>query len=253
MSATDVALLRPPSGLWGYNVQATDAAMELIERLRESTRLRLVSDVPLGAFLSGGVDSSGVVAMMAGLMDDPVKTFAIGFGGGEDELGYAQAVADRYHTNHTAERTSVDYLDTIDEQAAIFGEPFADTSAVPTGRVSELARRGVTVALSGDAGDELFAGYRRYRFHMAAQGMRARIPDGIRQFIPGRFKVLGTDGFGRSDYRRKLRSFFEVDRRHVALAALKALADDQMIPAARVSEAIARYEIDPEGPNPARS
>jgi asparagine synthase (glutamine-hydrolysing) len=165
-----------------------DAAMELIERLRESTRLRLVSDVPLGAFLSGGVDSSGVVAMMAGLMDDPVKTFAIGFGGGEDELGYAQAVADRYHTNHTAERTSVDYLDTIDEQAAIFGEPFADTSAVPTGRVSELARRGVTVALSGDAGDELFAGYRRYRFHMAAQGMRARIPDGIRQPL---FDLLG--------------------------------------------------------------
>jgi asparagine synthase (glutamine-hydrolysing) len=165
-----------------------DAAMELIDRLRESTRLRLVSDVPLGAFLSGGVDSSGVVAMMAGLMDDPVKTFAIGFGGGEDELGYAQAVADRYHTNHTAERTSVDYLDTIDEQAAIFGEPFADSSAVPTGRVSELARRGVTVALSGDAGDELFAGYRRYRFHMAAQGMRARIPDGIRQPL---FGLLG--------------------------------------------------------------
>jgi asparagine synthase (glutamine-hydrolysing) len=165
-----------------------DAAMELIERLRESTRLRLVSDVPLGAFLSGGVDSSGVVAMMAGLTRDPVKTFAIGFGGGEDELGYAQAVADRYHTNHTAERTSVDYLDTIDEQAAIFGEPFADTSAVPTGRVSELARRGVTVALSGDAGDELFAGYRRYRFHMAAQGMRARIPDGIRQPL---FGLLG--------------------------------------------------------------
>ena len=70
-----------------------DAVAELIERLRESTRLRLVSDVPLGAFLSGGVDSSGVVAMMAGLIDDPVKTFAIGFGGAEDELGYAQAVA----------------------------------------------------------------------------------------------------------------------------------------------------------------
>jgi asparagine synthase (glutamine-hydrolysing) len=166
-----------------------DAAMELIGRLRESTRLRLVSDVPLGAFLSGGVDSSGVVAMMAGLIQDPVKTFAIGFGGNEDELGYAQAVADRYHTNHTAELAAgVDYLDTIDRQAAIFGEPFADTSAVPTGRVSELARRGVTVALSGDAGDELFAGYRRYRFHMAAQRMRARIPDGIRQPL---FGLLG--------------------------------------------------------------
>jgi len=163
-----------------------DAAMELIERLRESTRLRLVSDVPLGAFLSGGVDSSGVVAMMAGLIQDPVKTFAIGFGGAEDELGYAQAVADRYHTNHTAELAAgVDYLDTIDRQAVVFGEPFADTSAVPTGRVSELARRGVTVALSGDAGDELFAGYRRYRFHMAAQGMRRRVPDAIRHPLFG--------------------------------------------------------------------
>jgi asparagine synthase (glutamine-hydrolysing) len=167
-----------------------DAATELIERLRESTRLRLVSDVPLGAFLSGGVDSSGVVAMMAGLIDDPVKTFAIGFGGAEDELGYAQAVADRYHTNHTAELAAgVDYLDAIDRQAVIFGEPFSDTSSVPTGRVSELARRGVTVALSGDAGDELFAGYRRYRFHMAAQGVRGRIPDAIRRPL---FGLLGS-------------------------------------------------------------
>jgi asparagine synthase (glutamine-hydrolysing) len=167
----------------------TDAAMELIERLRESTRLRLVADVPLGAFLSGGVDSSGIVAMMAGLIDDPVKTFAIGFGGTEDELGYAQTVADRYRTNHTAELAAgVDYLDTIDRQAMVFGEPFADTSAIPTGRVSELARRGVTVALSGDAGDELFAGYRRYRFHMAAQGVRGRIPDAIRRPL---FGLLG--------------------------------------------------------------
>ncbi len=165
-----------------------DAAAELTERLREATRMRLMSEVPLGAFLSGGVDSSGVVAMMAGLMADPVKTFAIGFGGSADELGYAQAVADRYHTNHTAERSAVDYLATIDEQAAIFGEPFADSSAIPTGRVSELARRGVTVALSGDAGDELFAGYRRYLFHMAAQKLRARIPDGIRQPL---FGLLG--------------------------------------------------------------
>jgi asparagine synthase (glutamine-hydrolysing) len=166
-----------------------DAAVEFIERLRESTRLRLVSDVPLGAFLSGGVDSSAIVAMMAGLTSEPVKTYAIGFGGGEDELPYAQAVADRYHTDHTAERSIVDYLDTIDEQAAIFGEPFADSSAIPTGRVSELARRGVTVALSGDAGDELFAGYRRYRFHMASQKLRARMPDGIRKPL---FGILGS-------------------------------------------------------------
>jgi len=162
-----------------------EAAEELITLLREATRLRLVSDVPLGAFLSGGVDSSGVVAMMAGLTSDPVKTFAIGFGGAADELVYAQAVADRYHTDHLAERSSVDYLDSIDEQAAIFGEPFADTSAVPTGRVSELARRRVTVALSGDAGDELFAGYRRYRFHMASQKLRGLLPDSVRRPVFG--------------------------------------------------------------------
>jgi asparagine synthase (glutamine-hydrolysing) len=183
-----------PSRYWTLRfdprpMNEADAAAEFIERLRESTRLRLVSDVPLGAFLSGGVDSSAVVAMMAGLTSDPVKTFAIGFGGSEDELGYAQAVADRYHTSHTAECSIVDYLDTIDEQAAIFGEPFADSSAIPTGRVSELARRGVTVALSGDAGDELFAGYRRYRFHTATQNLRARIPDGIRGPL---FGILGS-------------------------------------------------------------
>lgn len=170
-------------------MEERDAAAELIDRLREATRIRLVSDVPLGAFLSGGVDSSAVVAMMAGLGGEPVKTFAIGFGGGEDELPYAQAVADRYHTDHLAERSTVDYLAAIDGQAAIFGEPFADSSAVPTGRVSELARRRVTVALSGDAGDELFAGYRRYRFHMASQRLRGRMPAMIRQPL---FGLLGA-------------------------------------------------------------
>jgi len=183
-----------PSRYWTLRfaprkMNENEAAEELITLLREATRLRLVSDVPLGAFLSGGVDSSGVVAMMAGLTPDPVKTFAIGFGGSEDELRYAQAVADRYHTDHLAERSSVDYLDTIDEQAAIFGEPFADSSSVPTGRVSELARRRVTVALSGDAGDELFAGYRRYRFHMATQRLRGLVPDSIRRPL---FGFLGS-------------------------------------------------------------
>jgi pyruvate dehydrogenase E1 component len=79
------------------------------------------------------------------------------------------------------------------------------------------------------------------------------IPDGIRPYVPARYKALGTDGFGRSDYRRRLRSFFEVDRYHVAVASLKALADDQLLPSRRVTEAIAKYGIDPEGPNPARS
>jgi pyruvate dehydrogenase E1 component len=88
---------------------------------------------------------------------------------------------------------------------------------------------------------------------IAATDYIKAIPDGIRPFVRARYKALGTDGFGRSDYRRKLRSFFEVDRYHVAVAALKALADDQLLPAKRVAEAIERYKIDPEGPNPARS
>jgi pyruvate dehydrogenase E1 component len=88
---------------------------------------------------------------------------------------------------------------------------------------------------------------------IAATDYIKAIPDGIRPFVRARYKALGTDGFGRSDYRRKLRSFFEVDRYHVAVAALKALADDQLLPAKRVAEAIKRYKIDPEGPNPARS
>lgn len=186
--------LPEPQRYWTLRFQPTpmteaDAEAELIARLREATKLRLVSDVPLGAFLSGGVDSSGVVAMMAGLEDEPVRTFAIGFGGPEDELDYAKAVADRYGTRHVSERSTIQYLDTIEAQAAIFGEPFADSSAVPTGRVSELARRAVTVALSGDAGDELFAGYRRYRFHMAAQRMRGMLPGALRQPL---FGMLGA-------------------------------------------------------------
>jgi len=186
--------LPEPQRYWTLRFNPTpmaeaDAAAEFIDRLREATRLRLVSDVPLGAFLSGGVDSSAVVAMMAGLDSEPVRTFAIGFGGAEDELGYAQAVADRYGTHHTAERSAVQYLETLDDQARIFCEPFADSSAVPTGRVSELARRAVTVALSGDAGDELFAGYRRYRFHMAAERLRGLLPGGLRQPL---FGMLGA-------------------------------------------------------------
>ena len=87
---------------------------------------------------------------------------------------------------------------------------------------------------------------------IAATDYMKAIADGIRPYVPARYKVLGTDGFGRSDYRRKLRSFFEVDRFHVAVAALKALADDQLLPAKRVAEAIAKYGIDPEKPSPAK-
>ena len=140
-----------------------DACAELIERLREAVRLRLISDVPLGAFLSGGIDSSTVVALMAGLSETPVKTFSIGFDEKEyDELPYARLVAHRYGTEHHEFVVRPDAVEIFPRLVWHYNEPYADASAIPTYYLSEMARRHVTVALNGDAGDENFAGYRRY-------------------------------------------------------------------------------------------
>jgi asparagine synthase (glutamine-hydrolysing) len=167
-------------------ISDADACEELVARLKESVRLRMISDVPLGAFLSGGVDSSAVVAMMAGLSSGPVNTCSIGFKEAKfDESEYAQQVADRYHTTHRSERVESDDFDLIDTLARLYDEPYADSSAIPTYRVCQLARKNVTVALSGDGGDETFGGYRRYRFHLMEEKLRATFPLGMRKPVFG--------------------------------------------------------------------
>ena len=163
------------------------AAMdELVERMKESVRLRMIADVPLGAFLSGGVDSSAVVAMMATQSATPVNTCSIGFDDPAfDEVAYAQQVADRYRTNHHVETVAAGDFGLVGQLARVYDEPYADSSALPTYRVCELARRHVKVALSGDGGDEHFAGYRRYRWFRYEERMRAAMPLMLRRPLFG--------------------------------------------------------------------
>ena len=170
-------------------ISEADAQAELVQRLKESVRLRMIAEVPLGAFLSGGVDSSAVVAMMAGLSAAPVNTCSMAFDDPAfNESEFAQKVADRYHTNHRVETVkSVDF-DLIDTLARLYDEPYADSSAIPTYRVCQLARKHVTVALSGDGGDESFGGYRRYRLHTMEERMRSAMPLGVRRPL---FGMLG--------------------------------------------------------------
>ncbi len=166
------------------------AQEELIERLRDAISVRMIAEVPLGAFLSGGVDSSAVVAMMAGCSADPVNTCSISFGDPAfNEAAYAQKVADRYRTHHRVERVDTDDFGLLDRLADVYDEPFADSSAIPTFRLCELARKSVTVALSGDGGDENFAGYRRYRWHVYEERMRAVLPLSLRAPV---FGLLGN-------------------------------------------------------------
>ena len=163
-----------------------DLQAELLARLREAVEVRRVAEVPLGAFLSGGVDSSAVVAMMAQLQSEPVNTCAIGFDVKQfNETEYAAMVAERYHTNHFEETVSSEDFDLLDQLGALYDEPYADSSAIPTYRVCQLARQRVTVALSGDGGDEHFAGYRRYRWHMNEERLRQALPLGLRKPLFG--------------------------------------------------------------------
>jgi asparagine synthase (glutamine-hydrolysing) len=154
---------------------------EMVERLREAVRSRMVADVPLGAFLSGGVDSSAVVAFMAEASRGAVRTCSIGFDRADhDETRYAAAVAERFATSHRSRVVASDDFSLIDRLADAFDEPFADASAIGTYRVSELAVEQVKVALSGDGADEIFAGYRRHAFFAAEERARRLLPGPVR-------------------------------------------------------------------------
>ncbi|MDY7041084.1 MAG: asparagine synthase (glutamine-hydrolyzing) [Chloroflexota bacterium] len=159
---------------------------ELLECLRDAVRVRLVSDVPLGAFLSGGLDSSLVVALMSEALDEPVKTFAIGFGDDPsfNELGYARQVARRFGTDHHEFVVQPEAVDLLPALVRHHDEPFADSSAIPTYLVAQLTRAHVTVALTGDGGDELFAGYERFAAARLAERYR-RLPGLLRRTIGG--------------------------------------------------------------------
>lgn len=163
-----------------------DLADELVSLMRDAVRLRMVSDVPLGAFLSGGVDSSSVVALMSELSNQAVKTCTIGFDHAQlDETRYASHIARRFATEHRTKLVSSEDYGLLDRLVGHFDEPFADASALPTYRVCELAREGVTVALSGDGADEAFAGYRRHLFHHRGDVLRNLLPAAVRRPVFG--------------------------------------------------------------------
>lgn len=166
--------------------KADDLEAELLHLMREAVGSRMVSDVPLGAFLSGGVDSSSVVALMSEASAAPVTTCSIGFDvAALDESAHARKVADLFETDHHARTVSPGDWSAVDRLASIYDEPFADASALPTLAVSMLAREHVKVALSGDGADEAFAGYRRHKFHAAEERVRAVLPGGLREPLFG--------------------------------------------------------------------
>jgi asparagine synthase (glutamine-hydrolysing) len=161
----------------------------LRNKICEATRIRLMSDVPLGAFLSGGVDSSAVVAMMAHIMKQPVTTCSVGFEDKEyNETDYARQIADQFHSDHHEQVVQPHAVEIVDKLAWHYDEPFADSSAIPTYYVSQIARQHVTVALGGDGGDENFAGYRRYLFDRFENRFRHFAPLPLRRAI---FRPLG--------------------------------------------------------------
>lgn len=215
---------------YGSNVSVREPEIleELEQKLDEAVRMRLIADVPLGALLSGGTDSSTVVALMARASSKPVKTFTIGFAHADfDEAPYARMVAEKFATEHHELMLDPDVVETVETLTSSLEEPFGDSSMLPTYYISCLARKHVTVALSGDGGDELFAGYERYGIHLRDRAFewipaqlgrwyRERIHDAIPKTIRGRnlaysislpWKERYLDGISLRPYQRELALF----------------------------------------------
>jgi len=191
-----------PPDATNINAQAT----ALREHMRQAVASRMIADVPLGAFLSGGIDSSIIVGIMSQLSPSPVSTFSIGFEDDltYDETAYAKLIASRFRTRHTEFRVRPNAIELLEKLIWHYDEPFGDSSAIPTYVVSELARKHVTVVLSGDGGDELFAGYERF----AAALWTERFPRKF--FVAGQFlsRYLPAPGHAKSR-RRRIKRFFE--------------------------------------------
>jgi asparagine synthase (glutamine-hydrolysing) len=187
-----------PQRYWNLEFHADESLSEeeWVERLdaalRESVKAHLVSDVPFGAFLSGGVDSSTVVAYMSEILREPVKTFSIGYDEGEyDETSYARQVARQFGTDHHEEIVKPDSMSVLPQLVRHLGEPMADSSAIPTYYVSQLAARHVKMVLSGDGGDELFAGYTSYPYLLWSQRKPAAFAKRLRHAVGGAVRRAG--------------------------------------------------------------
>lgn len=225
----------PPRQWWDVSFAerrkgtTADLSAELLHLMREAVTSRMVADVPLGAFLSGGVDSSSVVALMAEASRSPVQTCSIGFDvAGLDETAYASKIARQFGTDHRSRVVAPDDFALVEQLSGMFDEPFADASALPTWRVCQLARENVTVALSGDGVDEAFAGYRRQVFHLREEQARSVLPQSLRGPI---FGALGW-AYPKADWApRPLR----------AKATLLSLADDGNLGYARGLSVMSPY------------
>ena len=181
---------RSPQRYWQLSFEHEDRSsvddwkQRIDAGLRESVNAHLVADVPVGAFLSGGLDSSAIVALMAGLQSDPVRTFSIGFREEEfSELSFAREVAQHFGCYHTEEIVTPEAARDLDDLVFLYDEPFADASALPTMAVSRLAAQHVKVVLSGDGGDEAFGGYARYSHDLKEAKLRNSIPAMIRSLV----------------------------------------------------------------------